>query len=63
MDLHRTYRKESVLGPDDDPDSAFINRDDASSNAESNPGGREKKKQNFIWTFMIRPVHDRDVKK
>ena len=53
MDTHRTYKKETILGEDDvDEDDEFTQQND------SNETNNEKEKSSFIWTFLIRPVHD-----
>ena len=43
MDTHKTYKKESVLGEDKE---------------EAAEKDKDAKKDSFIWTFMVRPVHD-----
>ena len=46
MDMHRTYKKEYVLGEDEDEE-------------KSKADAEYQKQSRFIWTFLIRPVHEK----
>ena len=64
MDMHRTYKKEDMdLGTEADND--FIRKEDKDPSQETDGSeeSKNKKKASYIWTFLIRPVHEDDGKK
>lgn len=68
MDMHRTFKKETVLGDQDEKedqeDEEIIRAGDPSAQSPgSNQGQKQKKKgDSFIWTFLIQPVHEDERK-
>ena len=51
MDQHRTYKKETILGDEDEEGVEGEEFTDKSANKATADKG------SFIWTFLIRPVH------
>ena len=56
MDMHRTYKKETILG-----DEAEEGEEEVIIPGQSTKNKKEK--DSFIWTFLIRPVHEDGSKK
>ena len=66
MDMHRTYKKETILGDeeDDGEEEVIITGPDAEGESHIKQSAKKKKeKDSFIWTFLIRPVHEDGSKK
>ena len=64
MDQHRTYKKEDMdLGTEEDDE--FIKKEDPSqeTSGADQSQSKKKKKDSYIWTFLIRPIHEDDGKK
>ena len=47
MDLHKSYKKEDILGKEGDDSESKEN---------------DIKKEKFIWAYVIRPVHGEERK-
>ena len=64
MDMHRTYKKETILGDEaeDGEEEVIIPGQNATGESEQSTKNK-KEKDSFIWTFLIRPVHEDGSKK
>ena len=59
MDLHKTYRKEDVIGGKMQSKGESTNPD---NNMDEEEAASTQDQEKFIWAYVIRPVHQSSKK-